>query len=63
MPVTQDALLAVAYVVVFAALLAFIFLGERLEGFHAAGIAAIVTGIVLATSAGRGAKPGAKLGR
>lgn len=85
MPVTQDSLLAVAYVVifasllaflcfnrgiemlgpskgglfmhlvpVFAALLAFIFLGERLQSFHAVGIGAIVTGIVLATSAGTG---------
>lgn len=82
MPVTQDSLLAVAYVVVFAsllayvcfnrgievlgpnkgglflhlvpafaALLAFVFLGERLQGFHAFGIAAIVVGIVLATTA------------
>jgi drug/metabolite transporter (DMT)-like permease len=82
MPVTQDSLLAVAYVVVFAsilaflcfnrgievlgpstgglflhlipvfaALLAFVFLGERLEPFHALGIAAIVGGIVLATTA------------
>jgi drug/metabolite transporter (DMT)-like permease len=82
MPVTQDSLLAVAYVVVFAsilaflcfnrgievlgpskggvflhlipvfaALLAFVFLGERLQPFHALGIAAIVGGIVLATTA------------
>jgi drug/metabolite transporter (DMT)-like permease len=82
MPVTQDSLLAVAYVVVFAsilaflcfnrgievlgpstgglflhlipvfaALLAFVFLGERLQPFHAVGIAAIVGGIVLATTA------------
>jgi len=82
MPVTPDALLAVAYVVVFAsilaflcfnrgievlgpstgglflhlipvfaALLAFIFLGERLQPFHALGIAAIAGGIVLATTA------------
>ena len=36
---------------VFAALLAFVFLGERLEAFHAAGIAAIVAGILLATTA------------
>lgn len=81
MPVTQDSLLAVAYVVVFAsivaflcfnrgievlgpstgglflhlipvfaALLAFVFLGERLQPFHAVGIAAIVAGIVLATT-------------
>ena len=40
-------------VLVFAALLAFVFLGERLQGFHALGIAAIVSGIVLA-SWGRG---------
>ena len=84
MPVTVDSLLTVAYVVifasllaffcfnrgievlgpnkgglfmhlvpVFAALLAFVFLGERLQGFHALGIAAIVSGIVLA-SWGRG---------
>lgn len=84
MPVTGDSLLALAYVVVFAsivaflcfnrgievlgpnkgglflhlipvfaALLAFVFLGERLQGFHAVGIAAIVTGIVLATTAKR----------
>lgn len=33
----------------FAALLAFIFLGERLQPFHAVGIAAIAGGIVLAT--------------
>ena len=82
MPVTQDSLLAVAYVVVFAsilaflcfnrgievlgpstggvflhlipvfaALLAFVFLGERLQPFHAVGIAAIVGGILLATTA------------
>jgi drug/metabolite transporter (DMT)-like permease len=82
MPVTQDSMLAVAYVVVFAsilaflcfnrgievlgpskggvflhlipvfaALLAFVFLGERLQPFHAVGIAAIVGGIVLATTA------------
>jgi drug/metabolite transporter (DMT)-like permease len=82
MPVMQDAILTIVYVVlfasllaffcfnrgiealgpnrgglfmhlvpVFAALLAFIFLGERLQGFHAVGIAAIVTGIVLATTA------------
>ncbi len=82
MPVTQESLLTVAYVVVFAsllaffcfnrgievlgpntgglfmhlvpvfaALLAFVFLGERLEAFHAVGIAAIVSGIVLATTA------------
>jgi drug/metabolite transporter (DMT)-like permease len=82
MPVTQDSMLAVAYVVVFAsilaflcfnrgievlgpstgglflhlipvfaALLAFAFLGERLQPFHAVGIAAIVGGIVLATTA------------
>lgn len=81
MPVTQDSLLAVAYVVVFAsllaflcfnrgievlgpskgglflhlipvfaALLAFVFLGERLQPFHGLGIAAIVAGIVLATT-------------
>jgi drug/metabolite transporter (DMT)-like permease len=89
MPVSQDSMLAVAYVVVFAsllayvcfnrgievlgpnkgglflhlvpafaALLAFVFLGERLQGFHAVGIAAIVAGIVLATTAkpARGAK-------
>ncbi|MGF1591922.1 MAG: DMT family transporter [Kiloniellaceae bacterium] len=36
---------------VFAALLAFAFLGERLQAFHGVGIAAIVTGIVLATTA------------
>ena len=36
---------------VFAALLAFVFLGERLEPFHAVGIAAIVAGILLATTA------------
>jgi len=84
MPVTADALLAVAYVVVFAsilaflcfnrgievlgpstgglflplipvfaALLAFVFLGERLQPFHAVGIAAIVGGILLATTARR----------
>ncbi|WP_193368455.1 DMT family transporter [Pelagibius marinus] len=88
MPLTQDSLLTIVYVVffasllaffcfnrgievlgpnkgglfmhlipVFAALLAFVFLGERLEGFHAVGIAAIVTGIVLATTARSGAKP------
>jgi drug/metabolite transporter (DMT)-like permease len=82
MPVTADALLAVAYVVVFAsilaflcfnrgievlgpstgglflhlipvfaALLAFVFLGERLQAFHAVGIAAIVGGILMATTA------------
>ncbi len=82
MPVTTDSLLAVAYVVVFAsivaflcfnrgievlgpskgglflhlipvfaALLAFVFLGERLQPFHALGIAAIAAGIVLATTA------------
>lgn len=80
MPVTQDSLLAIAYVVlfasllaflcfnrgievlgpnrgglflhlipVFAALLAFVFLGERLQPFHALGIAAIAGGILLAT--------------
>ena len=89
MPVTQDSLLAVAYVVVFAsllaflcfnrgievlgpnkgglfmhlipvfaALLAFLFLGERLQGFHAVGIAAIVAGIVLATTARSGRRGG-----
>jgi drug/metabolite transporter (DMT)-like permease len=82
MPVSHDSLLAVAYVVVFAsllayvcfnrgievlgpnkgglflhlvpafaALLAFVFLGERLQPFHAVGIAAIVVGIALATTA------------
>lgn len=82
MPLSSDALLAVAYVVVvasllayvcfnrgievlgpskgglfmhlvpvFAALLAFVFLGERLQPFHAVGIAAIVAGILLATTA------------
>jgi drug/metabolite transporter (DMT)-like permease len=82
MPVTPDALLAVAYVVVFASILAFlcfnrgievlgpstgglflhlipvfaallalVFLGERLQPFHGIGIAAIAGGIVLATSA------------
>jgi len=81
MPVTQDSLLAIAYVVVFAsllaylcfnrgievlgpskgglflhlipvfaALLAFVFLGERLQPFHAVGIAAIAIGIGLATT-------------
>lgn len=35
----------------FAALLAFVFLGERLQPFHAVGIAAIAGGIVLATTA------------
>jgi drug/metabolite transporter (DMT)-like permease len=83
MPVTGESLLAVAYVVVFAsllaflcfnrgievlgpskgglflhlipvfaALLAFVFLGERLQGFHALGIAAIAAGILLATTGG-----------
>lgn len=87
MPVTQDALLAVAYVVVFAsllaflcfnrgievlgpnkgglfmhlipvfaALLAFIFLGERLALYHGVGIAAIVAGILLATTAKAGTR-------
>jgi len=82
MPVTANALLAVAYVVVFAsilaylcfnrgievlgpskgglflhlipvfaALFAFVFLGERLQIFHAAGIAAIGAGILMATTA------------
>ncbi|GAB4375070.1 MAG: DMT family transporter [Kiloniellaceae bacterium] len=82
MPVSPDALLALAYVVlfasllaflcfnrgievlgpnkgglfmhlipVFAALLAFVFLGERLQPFHGVGIAAIVAGIALATTA------------
>ena len=81
MPVTQDSVLAVAYVVVFAsllaflcfnrgievlgpnkgglfmhlipvfaALLAFVFLGERLALYHGLGIAGIVAGIVLATT-------------
>jgi len=81
LPVTHDSVLAIAYVVVFAslvaflcfnrgiqvlgpsrgglfmhlvpvfaALLAFVFLGERLQPFHGVGIAAIVTGIVLATT-------------
>jgi drug/metabolite transporter (DMT)-like permease len=82
MPLTGDALLTVAYVVVFAsllaflafnrgievlgpnkgglflhlvpvfaAILAFVFLGERLEFYHGVGIAAIVAGILLATTA------------
>ena len=82
MPVSHDSLLAVAYVVVFASLLAYVcfnrgievlgpskgglflhlvpafvavlaffFLGERLQAFHAVGIAAIVAGILLATTA------------
>jgi len=34
---------------VFAALLALAFLGERLQAFHAVGIAAIAAGILLAT--------------
>lgn len=81
MPVTQESLLAVVYVVLFAsllaflcfnrgievlgpnrgglflhlipafaALLAFVFLGERLQPFHAVGIAAIAGGIALATT-------------
>jgi drug/metabolite transporter (DMT)-like permease len=83
MPVTPDSLLAIAYVVVFAsllaflcfnrgievlgpnkgglflhlipvfaALLAFVFLGERLQPFHALGIAAIAGGILLVTTGG-----------
>ena len=82
MPVTPSALFAVAYVVVFASLLAFlcfnrgievlgpnrgglflhlipvfaallalVFLGERLQAFHAVGIAAIAAGIALAATA------------
>ncbi len=44
---------------VFATLLAFVFLGERLQAFHALGIAAIVSGIVLASlRRGTGLKPG-----
>ncbi|HMA15912.1 MAG TPA: DMT family transporter [Kiloniellaceae bacterium] len=80
MPVTQESLLAIVYVVLFAsilaflcfnrgievlgpnkgglflhlipafaAMLAFVFLGERLQPFHAVGIAAIAGGIGLAT--------------
>ena len=83
MPVTQESLLAVAYVVIFAsiiaflcfnrgievlgpnkgglflhlipafaALLAFVFLGERLQPFHGLGIAAIAAGILLVTTGG-----------
>ena len=37
---------------VFAALLAFVFLGERLQAFHALGIVAIVAGILLASLPG-----------
>jgi drug/metabolite transporter (DMT)-like permease len=82
MPVTPSALFAVAYVVIFASLLAFlcfnrgievlgpnrgglflhlipvfaallalVFLGERLQAFHAVGIAAIAAGIALAATA------------
>jgi drug/metabolite transporter (DMT)-like permease len=80
MPVTEESLLTIVYVVVFASLLAFLcfnrgievlgpstgglflhlipvfaallalaFLGERLQAFHAVGIAAIAAGILLAT--------------
>ncbi len=38
---------------VFATLLAIVFLGERLEAFHAAGIAAIASGLYLSTTARR----------
>ena len=86
MPVTPSALFAVAYVVVFASLLAFlcfnrgievlgpnrgglflhlipvfaallalVFLGERLQAFHAVGIAAIAAGIALAAAAKKSA--------
>jgi drug/metabolite transporter (DMT)-like permease len=82
MPVTNESLLTIVYVVVFASLLAFLcfnrgievlgpnkgglflhlipvfaallafaFLGERLQAFHGVGIAAIVAGILLATVA------------
>lgn len=37
---------------VFAAMLAFVFLGERLQAYHAVGIAAIVMGILMATLEG-----------
>lgn len=43
---------------VFATLLAFVFLGERLEAFHGLGIAAILAGIVLATTDGLKQRPG-----
>jgi len=43
---------------VFATLLAFVFLGERLEAFHGLGIAAILAGIVLATTDGLKRRPG-----
>lgn len=41
---------------VFAALFAFVFLGERLQAFHGVGIAAIVAGIALATAGTRQAR-------
>jgi drug/metabolite transporter (DMT)-like permease len=82
MPVTRESLLTIAYVVIFASLLAFlcfnrgievlgpnkgglflhlipvfatllafVFLGERLQVYHGIGIAAIAAGILLATTA------------
>jgi len=44
---------------VFATLLAYVFLGERLQPFHGLGIAAILAGIVLATTADLKKRPGA----
>jgi drug/metabolite transporter (DMT)-like permease len=40
----------------FGALMAVFFLGERFEAFHAVGMAAILTGVALATAAPRGRK-------
>jgi drug/metabolite transporter (DMT)-like permease len=42
---------------VFGSLLAWLFLGERIQAFHIAGIALILGGITLTTRAGRRVEP------